>query len=403
MLKTTSPSGEYAVIEVTVTDAAGNDSPTASESLLIATVSPDPPVFDTAPHHTNTTPLQWQWHSGGGGNGNYRYKVNDLDLTTGALTQTDTTPPVSYTYNAPADGEYTLYVQEQNNYENWSDTASLKITLDRVVPVVIAPADITVLAISGSGTPDSYPDIADFLDAATAFDVVDGSLSAEPVPATPSTFPIGTTTVTFSATDSAGNTGTDTAMVTVVDEDIAVTAPNGGEVWGAGGTHSITWSSSRLGQVKIELYKNGSWNSNIAASTANDGSYSWDIPAGKTLDSDYRIRISSVPVPAENDQSNGDFTIEKITVTAPNGGQDWGVGTTRSITWSSSSAGDVKIELLKGGIFDSTIDTSTSNDGSYSWTIPSGQATGSDYSVGITTLTTPEYSDESDAYFTISP
>jgi hypothetical protein len=50
---------------------------------------------------------------------------------------------------------------------------------------------------------------------ASAADLVDGSLTPTCVPPSGSTFPIGTTTVTCSATDTAGNTGSDTFDVTV--------------------------------------------------------------------------------------------------------------------------------------------------------------------------------------------
>jgi outer membrane murein-binding lipoprotein Lpp len=52
---------------------------------------------------------------------------------------------------------------------------------------------------------------------ATATDAVSGSLTPICVPASGSTFPLGTTTITCSATDGAGNTGT--AIATVVVED----------------------------------------------------------------------------------------------------------------------------------------------------------------------------------------
>ncbi|MEU1434215.1 VWA domain-containing protein [Streptomyces sp. NPDC005786] len=51
---------------------------------------------------------------------------------------------------------------------------------------------------------------------ATAIDAEDGSLPVTCTPATGSFFPVGTTTVTCSATDAAGNTGTDTAYFEVL-------------------------------------------------------------------------------------------------------------------------------------------------------------------------------------------
>jgi hypothetical protein len=65
-------------------------------------------------------------------------------------------------------------------------------------------------------------------------------------------------------------------------------------------------------------------------------------------------------------------TAPSIRVTSPNGGEAWDVGTTQSITWTSSwSVGNVKIEYStdNGGTW-STITDAVENNGSYSWVIP---------------------------------
>jgi|GEM_PF-2225285 len=61
-----------------------------------------------------------------------------------------------------------------------------------------------------------------------------------------------------------------------------------------------------------------------------------------------------------------------ITVTSPNGGEAWEVGTVKSITWDSAAVnGDVKIEYsIDNGNHWITIEEATENDGFYSWTIP---------------------------------
>ena len=52
----------------------------------------------------------------------------------------------------------------------------------------------------------------------------------------------------------------------------------------------------------------------------------------------------------------------------------------------SIGAGDVKLELFEGSAKDSVISDATSNDGYFSWTIPSEQPPGDDYKVRITKL-----------------
>ena len=88
---------------------------------------------------------------------------------------------------------------------------------DAAAPVVNAPAPIVVAATDASGTASSDPSISAYLSGATANDAVDGSLPVSHD--APTRFPLGVTVVTFSAVDSAGNTGSASSSVTVEDRD----------------------------------------------------------------------------------------------------------------------------------------------------------------------------------------
>ncbi len=95
-----------------------------------------------------------------------------------------------------------------------------------------------------------------------------------------------------------------------------------------------------------------------------------------------------------------------INVTTPNGGEVWSRGGTYTIEWNYLGGGlRVKIELLKGGVVDRTIannaPTGSNGIGTYDWKIPSNLATGTDYSVRITSNSNIYYIDTSDANFTI--
>ncbi len=85
---------------------------------------------------------------------------------------------------------------------------------DTLAPVVTAPADISVSALSSDTVPATNTFIAAFLTGATAVDNIDGSVVVSNN--APALFPAGVTTVTFSASDSAGNIGTATATVTII-------------------------------------------------------------------------------------------------------------------------------------------------------------------------------------------
>ncbi len=85
------------------------------------------------------------------------------------------------------------------------------------------------------------------------------------------------------------------------------------------------------------------------------------------------LRVSAKSEPALFDVSNATFTIPpaSLTLTSPNGGESWTIGSSRTITWTSSNlAGTVELELSRdGGASWSTIVGNTPNDGSQSWVV----------------------------------
>ena len=81
---------------------------------------------------------------------------------------------------------------------------------DSTAPTVIPPPDQTVEATGPAGAVVAYGP-------ATATDIADTSVAAVCAPASGSTFPLGSTIVTCTATDDNGNVGSATATVAVVD------------------------------------------------------------------------------------------------------------------------------------------------------------------------------------------
>ncbi len=106
-----------------------------------------------------------------------------------------------------------------------SAQATARVTVvDTTAPSISVPADISVEAVDGQGTPATDGTIASFLGGAGASDAVSAvTLSHD----APSVFPLGTTVVTFVATDAAGNSAQATARVTVVDTTPPVLTLNG--------------------------------------------------------------------------------------------------------------------------------------------------------------------------------
>lgn len=93
-----------------------------------------------------------------------------------------------------------------------------------------------------------------------------------------------------------------------------VTSPNGGESWQTSSVHDITWTSSNIGNVKLEYSLDGgtNWTPITASTAASAGRYSWTLPG--TTSTNARIRVSDV-ASAATDVSNAAFSI--VTPPAP--------------------------------------------------------------------------------------
>ena len=191
---------------------------------------------------------------------------------------------------------------------------------------------------------------------------------------------------------------------------LSVTRPNGGETWSVGNTASIEWSSTGdIGDARIELFKSGGYVITIAASTADDGSYQWQLPASLSSGDDYSVKVTSLIDNSVSDYCDSLFSIAgvspkaTITVTSPESGIAWEMSTSHLITWTwSGNVTWVKIELLKGGASVGTIISNTSCDGSFEWVVPDSLAAGGDYRVRISSLDDPTVKGESGSAFSLS-
>lgn len=104
------------------------------------------------------------------------------------------------------------------------------IVSDTTAPTLSLPRDFNVVTTSPSGEPVTY--------SASANDLVDGSVAIACAPPSGSTFPLGTTTVNCSASDSRGNTATGHFNVTLTttpgtnpaDITAEATGPDGARV-----------------------------------------------------------------------------------------------------------------------------------------------------------------------------
>ena len=176
------------VVTWTATDAARN-SATATQSVTV--VDTTPPVV-TAPAGVSVEATGPQ-----------------TAVAIGTATATDAVGVTSITSNAPATFPVgtTVVIWTATDAAGNSATATQSVTVvDTTPPVVTAPADVSVEATG--------PQTAVVIGTATATDAV-GVISI--TSNAPATFPVGTTVVTWTATDAAGNFATATQGVTVAD------------------------------------------------------------------------------------------------------------------------------------------------------------------------------------------
>ncbi len=185
-------------------------------------------------------------------------------------------------------------------------------------------------------------------------------------------------------------------------QSITITSPNGGESWTTSTSYGIVWTDDILAPVKIELYKGGVYYSTIVDTTQSDGYYAWSVNAAES-GNDYKVKITDLTNSGVFDFSDNNFTITKseITLTTPNGGENWETSSSYGIVWTDNIFVPVKIELYKGGVFYSTIVDTTASDGYYAWSVNAAES-GNDYRVKVTSLGSNNDYDMSDADFSIA-
>jgi C1A family cysteine protease len=97
--------------------------------------------------------------------------------------------------------------------------------------------------------------------------------------------------------------------INIIDNNIfptiTVISPDSSSSWETGSSHYIYWTSTgAISDVKIELYKDGVFELEIEASTANNGDYYWTIPSELDDSTQYQIKISDASNPSIYDFSD---------------------------------------------------------------------------------------------------
>ncbi|MBI9039617.1 MAG: carboxypeptidase regulatory-like domain-containing protein [Bacteroidales bacterium] len=146
------------------------------------------------------------------------------------------------------------------------------------------------------------------------------------------------------------------------------------------------------GYRKVIAYGNAQQNTNWTIKNLDDGIYYWSVQAIDNAFAGSQFAI---------EQSFIIGTLPTITVTQPNGGEIWYVGSNQVIEWTSNGVENVKIEYSHNDGIDwiEIIASTSAVDGNYEWevpNIPSEQCL-----IRITDVSNESVNDISDDVFTI--
>ncbi len=130
---------------------------------------------------------------------------------------------------------------------------------------------------------------------------------------------------------------------------VTITSPVVTDVWLRNSTHPITWTKSITEDVRLELWNPTTSTWEYLAWSVGGGSWSWWIPNYMAPSAGYKIKVSSVLVPATYDEVAFSIAVSAgggtVTVTSPTTGANWLVSSTHAITWDKTFTEDVRLEL----------------------------------------------------------
>jgi hypothetical protein len=173
---------------------------------------------------------------------------------------------------------------------------------------------------------------------------------------------------------------------------LTLTSPNGGEVWPADSTQTITWDSTDpSGDVDLWLTDDNMRYDSLGSAPMADGQFDWPILPCVGDGTAYRIvvRWSACGQSAE-DRSDDPFELTGsvdepvLTVTSPAPGAVWTAGSSQTIEWTSSVAnGGLEIELYDGSSFYAHLGRAPVSAGGLTWDICRGIGDGSGYRIRL--------------------
>ncbi|MGQ9465532.1 MAG: T9SS type A sorting domain-containing protein [bacterium] len=170
----------------------------------------------------------------------------------------------------------------------------------------------------------------------------------------------------------------------LVEPEVTVISPNGGEVWNINETDTIQWHAQDnvgIDSIMIEYSTdNGSSWSYIATITSHDSIYPWTIPPTPSTQCRVKIQAFDGSNNIGVDVSDQTFTIYDpeapvIQIYTPNGGEVWFWNEEHQIFWNSTDnigidSLNLYLSIDNGSTYPFLIAHFNTNDSMFSWTIP---------------------------------
>jgi len=174
---------------------------------------------------------------------------------------------------------------------------------------------------------------------------------------------------------------------------IVLTSPNGGEVWKAASVQNLTWNTTGGNGARTVTLQysmsgpNGPW-TDITRDESDAGWLAWLVPNVASVACFVKVTVKDSYSPAQTASDVGDapFAIKglpaplNVTLSSPNGSENWTVGTVHNLIWTATGGVSplaVKLEYSTTGPNGTytVIATGEANDGTYAWTVPDTPST----------------------------
>jgi hypothetical protein len=213
-------------------------------------------------------------------------------------------------------------------------------------------------------------------------------------------------TATSGSASDVGN-----AAFTIADPYITVTSPTAATSWGYGTKQQAQWTTNLgLGdKVSVQLSTDGgsTFPTQLMSIYAPHNNF-FTVPTLGAPTTTARVRVIWTNPPAGMSASGisaANFRIEPpyVTVSSPNGGEAWTVGSVRTVTWTGNLGNanvSVYLSTDGGATYSKALASSTPNDGSQSFSVPATWAT-TQARVRVAWTSNSGISDTSNSSFTI--